>query len=42
MWTRPRASYERLRAKYGNRFTVRLPFTPPFVTVVELVVPDGL
>jgi cytochrome P450 len=30
-WTRPLASYERARAKYGKRFTVRLPFTPPFV-----------
>jgi cytochrome P450 family 135 len=31
MWTRPLASYERARAKYGKRFTIRLPFTPPFV-----------
>ena len=31
MWTRPLAVYERLRARYGSRFTVRLPFTPPFV-----------
>ena len=31
MWTRPLASLERARAKYGNRFTVHFPFTPPFV-----------
>jgi cytochrome P450 len=31
MWTRPLASLERARAKYGNRFTVQFPFTPPFV-----------
>ena len=31
MWTRPLASLERYRARYGKRFTVRLPFTPPFV-----------
>ena len=31
MWTRPLASLERARAKYGKRFTVQFPFTPPFV-----------
>ena len=31
MWTRPLASLEMARAKYGKRFTVRFPFTPPFV-----------
>ena len=30
-WTRPLAYTERMRARYGKRFTVRLPFTPPFV-----------
>jgi cytochrome P450 len=30
-WTRPVASVERARARYGRRFTVRLLFTPPFV-----------
>ena len=31
MWTRPLASLERARAKYGKRWTMRLPFAPPFV-----------
>ena len=31
MWTRPLASLERGRARYGKRFTVRFPFAPPFV-----------
>jgi cytochrome P450 len=31
MWTRPLASLERNRARYGKRFTIRLPFNPPFV-----------
>ena len=31
MWTRPLASLEMARARYGKRFTVRFPFTPPFV-----------
>lgn len=30
-WCRPLAYTERLRARYGKRFTVRLPGTPPFV-----------
>ena len=30
-WTRPLASLERSRARYGKRFTVRLPAAPPFV-----------
>jgi len=35
MWTRPLASLERARARYGKRFTVRFPFTPPFVILTE-------
>ncbi len=35
MWTRPLASLERHRAKYGKRYTVRFPFTPPFVIHTE-------
>jgi cytochrome P450 len=31
MWTRPLASLERNRAKYGKRFTQKFPFIPPFV-----------
>jgi cytochrome P450 len=30
-WTRPLASLERWRARYGKRFTIRLPVAPPFV-----------
>jgi cytochrome P450 len=30
-WTRPAASLERLRRRYGKRITVQLPFQPPFV-----------
>ena len=30
-WTRPLSFFERARARYGGRFTVRLPFSPPFV-----------
>jgi cytochrome P450 len=30
-WNRPLASMERARARYGKRFTIRLPATPPFV-----------
>ncbi len=35
MWTRPLASMERNRARYGKRFTIRIPFTPPFVMVSD-------
>src|SRR5688572_19532039 len=35
LWTRPLAYLERLRARYGKRFTVRFPFTPPFVAITE-------
>src|SRR5256714_6988439 len=34
-WTRPIASLERWRSKYGKRFTIRLPGGPPFVMVTE-------
>ena len=34
-WTRPLAFLERCRARYGKRFTLRLPFTPPFVMITE-------
>ena len=35
MWTRPISWLERNRAKYGNRFTTRFPFTPPFVVIAD-------
>jgi cytochrome P450 len=35
MWTRPLAYPERLRARYGKRFTIRFPFTPPFVIISD-------
>jgi cytochrome P450 len=34
-WTRPAASTERLRQRYGKRFTVKLPFQPPFVMLSD-------
>ena len=34
-WTRPLAYLERCRARYGKRFTVRFPLTPPFVMISE-------
>jgi cytochrome P450 len=34
-WKRPLAYLERLRARYGKRFTVRLPLSPPFVFLTE-------
>jgi cytochrome P450 len=34
-WTRPLASLERWRARYGKRFTLRLPAGPPFVMITE-------
>jgi cytochrome P450 len=34
-WTRPLAFLERCRARYGKRFTVRIPFTPPFVMLAD-------
>jgi cytochrome P450 len=35
LWSRPLAFLERCRARYGKRFTVRFPFTPPFVAITE-------
>jgi cytochrome P450 len=34
-WTRPLASLERNRARYGKRFTIRIPNAPPFVIVTD-------
>jgi len=34
-WTRPLAFLETCRRRYGKRFTLRLPFSPPFVTITE-------
>ncbi|HEX5608856.1 MAG TPA: cytochrome P450 [Solirubrobacterales bacterium] len=34
-WTRPLAFLERCRERYGKRFTIRLPATPPFVMLTE-------
>ena len=38
-WHRPTAFMERCRARYGKRFTIRLPTQPPFVMISE---PDQL
>jgi cytochrome P450 len=35
IWTRPLAFLERCRARYGPRFTIRLPLTPPFVMLTD-------
>ncbi len=34
-WTRPLAYLEKLRSRYGKRFTLRFPFSPPFVFITE-------
>ncbi len=34
-WKRPAVSLERLRQRYGKRFTVKLPFQPPFVILSD-------
>jgi cytochrome P450 len=34
-WTRPLAFLETCRRRYGKRFTLRLPFAPPFVMITE-------
>jgi cytochrome P450 len=34
-WTRPLAFLERCRARYGKRFTIRLPLAPPFVMISD-------
>jgi len=38
-WSRPIAFIERCRARYGRRFTIRLPGSPPFVMLSD---PDDL
>jgi cytochrome P450 len=38
-WKRPTASLHRLRARYGKRITVQLPFQPPFVILSD---PDDI
>ncbi|MBA2765180.1 MAG: cytochrome P450 [Thermoleophilaceae bacterium] len=35
LWSRPLAYLERLRARYGKRFTIQFPFTVPFVMITE-------
>ena len=34
-WTRPLAYLQQCRARYGPRFTIRLPGTPPFVMIID-------
>jgi cytochrome P450 len=34
-WKRPASSLERMRSRYGKRFTVRVPFQPPFVMLSD-------
>jgi hypothetical protein len=34
-WSRPLAFLERCRARYGKRFTIRLPLAPPFVMLSD-------
>jgi len=34
-WTRPLPFLEQCRVRYGPRFTIRLPFTPPFVMLTN-------
>jgi cytochrome P450 len=34
-WMRPLAYLERCRKRYGKRFTIRLPLTPPFVMLTD-------
>src|SRR5438445_10560570 len=34
-WTRPLPFLERCRTRYGRRFTIRLPATPPFVMITD-------
>lgn len=34
-WTRPLAYLEQCRARYGKRFTIRLPLSPPFVMLTD-------
>jgi cytochrome P450 len=34
-WTRPAASFERMRRRYGKRVTIRLPMQPPIVVLSD-------
>jgi len=34
-WARPLAFLEQCRARYGKRFTIRLPLAPPFVMITD-------
>src|SRR6188474_349546 len=34
-WMRPLAYLEQCRARYGKRFTISLPMTPPFVMLTD-------
>jgi cytochrome P450 len=34
-WTRPLAFLQRCRKRYGPRFTIKLPFSPPFVMLTD-------
>lgn len=34
-WARPLPFWERCRARYGKRFTLRFPFSPPFVNITD-------
>src|SRR5688500_17811365 len=34
-WNRPLGFLERCRARYGKRFTIRLPLAPPFVMLAD-------
>ena len=34
-WTRPISALERWRARYGKRFTIKLPAGPPFVMLCD-------
>jgi cytochrome P450 len=34
-WTRPLAFMEQCRERYGKRFTIKLPLTPPFVMLAD-------
>jgi cytochrome P450 len=36
-WTRPLSFMDRCRERYGKRFTIRLPLTPPFVMLTDPV-----
>ena len=34
-WTRPLAFHQRARERYGPRYTIKLPFAPPFVMLTD-------